>query len=130
MKRFATCLMALMAAAAFEGAAVVQAADAFPAYYIKFRQTKLPYESCPTNALNAANKLGLANKIIDAFGAGGTAPNVRAYILCIRLPKAGPCEKDGASVVFNSAGLNTVDAKAMLDKLDKTFGDAVLTDCN
>jgi hypothetical protein len=130
MKRLATCLIALTAATALDAAGFVNSAAAFPAYYLRFRTTKLPYSSCPTDAKNTVNTLGLANKVIDSFGAGGTTPSVRGYILCIRIPKAGPCGKDGATVVFNSASENDADAKSFLDKLDKTFGNAVLIDCN
>lgn len=130
MKRLAIGLIVLTAAMAIDATGLVRPAAAYPAYYLRFRQTKLPYNSCPTNAKQTVNTLGLANKIIDSFGAGGTTPTVRAYILCTRIPKGGPCGKDGATVVFNSAGDNTDDAKTILDKLDKTFGDAVLIDCN
>jgi len=80
MKRLATCLIALTAATALDAAGFVNSAAAFPAYYLRFRTTKLPYSSCPTDAKNTVNKVGLANKVIDTFGASGTTPGVRGYI--------------------------------------------------
>jgi hypothetical protein len=130
MKRLATSLFALIAVTAFNAATFIQpAAAATPAYYFKFRKTKQPYDSCPETAKITINKFRLGNKNFHEFGAGGSTRNAYAYILCVRLPKDGPCGKDGAMVIFNATSARAADAKRMMDILDKAFGDTALTDC-
>jgi hypothetical protein len=132
MKATSTLAACLLAGAVAVGEAVVipPVAEAFPAYFFKFRKTRLPFSACPQDAHRTVRALGLQNAGFDPFGAGGTTPTVRGVILCIRLPGAGPCRgQDGATVVFNSAGDNDADAKSILDRMDREFGDGVLIDC-
>jgi hypothetical protein len=130
MKILGTYLFLLIGAMAFEEVVFIQPADAFPAYFFKFRKTRLPFDSCPRDARHTVEVLGLENKIVEPFGAGGTTATVRAFILCTRIPRGGPCEgQDGATVIFMSAGDNGPDATTMLDKMDATFGDSILIDC-
>jgi hypothetical protein len=130
MKISALATFLAIGAMGLEGAAFVSPAAAFPAYYFKFRQTRLPYDSCPSDAKRTVSALGLQNNSTAPYGAGGTTNTVRAYILCTRIAKGGPCGRDGATVVFMSAGDNGPDATALLDRMDSTFGNSVLIDCN
>jgi hypothetical protein len=110
---------------------VSQIATAYPALWLNFRQTRLPYNYCIQDADRTVRSLGLQNLVIDSFGRGGTTNTVRAYILCVRRQGNGPCPRtDGATVVFTSAGDNDNDAKALLAQMDQRFGNGVLIDCN
>jgi len=50
---------------------------------------------------------------------------------CIRLPRAGPCNGDGATlVIFVASQQSGEDAQNLLARLDSAFGNPVLFDCN
>jgi hypothetical protein len=102
-----------------------------PAMYLRFRQLSLPPRYCLQKAADVVRNAGLANTASDAVGSGGTLGTARAAITCVRLPNAGPCGGDGATVMFIAASnQDAAEANALLDRLDTSFGSPVLFDCN
>jgi hypothetical protein len=78
----------------------------------------------PAVGLTVTNDLGFA--IV-----GITPGAVHAAIICTTIPGAGPCPgQDGAVATFISTSFPGPDAKAMLDRMVATFGDAVQIDCS
>ena len=106
-------------------------AHAFPALYLERTQLRIPIGQCPGAAFEAVKAAGLTQPIKDSEGAGGTTPTARATIRCVRLPRAGPCNRDGATAVFIAASdMNFDDAKRIVQRMNKALGDPVLFDCN
>lgn len=101
-----------------------------PAMYFRTRQTRIGPSSCLQSAKDAVRKAGLINATSDAFGSGGTEGTARAAITCVTLPDAGPCDGDGATVIFMVASSKDAsEATSLLDRLDTGFGNPVLFDC-
>ena len=130
MKILRTCLLALVGAIVFDGVVFVESAAAQPAFFFNTHKTRLPHDHCMRDAKRTVRAVGLKAGAELAFGIGGTTSTVNAFIVCTRLPGAGPCPRtDGAVVTFISTSFPGPDAKAMLDKMVSTFGDGVLFDC-
>jgi hypothetical protein len=110
-------------------------AIAYPAAYFRSRQLRIPASLCLNAAKSAVQKAGLANVVNGGNYSGGTTPDTRAFIVCVTLPKAGPCPniakyRDGATAVFVAAGNKNDEALNLTSVLDTKFGDPVLIDCS
>lgn len=110
-------------------------ASAYPAAYFSTRQLRVPPAFCLSSAKNAVKHAGLANISSGSTYTGGTTNTARAFIVCVSLPKAGPCPnnasaKDGATAVFVAAGDNYDETKNLTSVLDTQLGNPVLIDCN
>jgi 3-oxoacyl-[acyl-carrier-protein] synthase III len=86
----------------------------------------VPVPSCVNAARQALQKSGIGNLSSDSMSVGGTTATTRGYIVCVRLPKAGACNGDGATAVIVTAG---DDAKALRDKINVNFAIPHLIDC-
>jgi hypothetical protein len=102
------------------------AAASYPASYFTTRTMTVPVPSCMNAAGDAVSASGLSGITASDIATGGHTATTRGYILCVRLPKAGACNGDGATAVLVTAG---ADAKALLDKMDKKLKTPVLIDC-
>ena len=110
-------------------------ASAYPAAYFRTRQLRIPPALCLSEAQNAVKQAKLANISSGSTYSVGTTNTVRAFIVCVPLPKAGPCPnnvsaKDGATAVIVAAGNNDDETKNILSVLDTKLGNPVLIDCN
>lgn len=115
---------------ALECEEICDSARVHPAMYFRVRRTRLSPNSCLRTAENAVRDAGLINTTSDAFGSGGTAGTARAAITCVTLPDAGPCDGDGATVMFMAASSKDAsEATSLLDRLDAGFGDPQVFDC-
>src|SRR5262245_66512889 len=92
------------------------AAASYPPSYWTTRTMTVPVPSCLNAAKDAVSASGLSGVTSSNVAAGGHTPTTRGYIICVRLPKAGACNGDGATAVLVTAGS---DAKALLETLDK-----------
>ncbi|HAX75243.1 MAG TPA: hypothetical protein DCY88_05255 [Cyanobacteria bacterium UBA11372] len=112
-----------------------QPASAYPAAYFRTRQLRIPPALCQSEAQDAVKQAGLANISNGSTYSGGTTNTARAFIVCVSLPKAGPCPnnvsaKDGATAVMVAAGDNSDETKNLISVLDTKLGNPVLIDCN
>jgi hypothetical protein len=110
-------------------------ASAYPAAYFRTRQLRVPPALCLSSAQGAVKQAGLANNSSGSNYNGGTTNTARAFIVCVPLPKAGPCPnnasaKDGATAVIVAAGDNNEETKNLISVLDTKLGNPVLIDCN
>jgi hypothetical protein len=104
-------------------------ASAYPALYFKFRKLRIPPSACVAKAKDIVN--GLQDVGSNSYSSGGHTDTARVFVNCTTLPKAGPCNGDGASVMIVVASdKSTEDATTLLDRLDRSFGNPVLIDCN
>jgi hypothetical protein len=101
-------------------------AAGYPASYWTTRTMTVPVASCLNAAGKAVSASGLSGINATGMATGGHTATTRGYIVCIRLPKDGACNGDGATAVLVTAG---ADAKALLDKMDKNLKSPVLIDC-
>jgi hypothetical protein len=81
---------------------------------------------CVNAAGKAVSASGLSGITATGMATGGHTATTRGYIVCIRLPKAGACNGDGATAVLVTAGS---DAKALLDTINKNLKTPVMIDC-
>ncbi|HJZ73885.1 MAG TPA: hypothetical protein VKE51_19235 [Vicinamibacterales bacterium] len=102
------------------------AAASYPASYWTTRTMTVPVPSCLNAASKAVTATGLSGVTSSETATGGHTATTRGYIICVRLPKAGACNGDGATAVLVTAGS---DAKVLLDKLDKNLKTPTLIDC-
>jgi hypothetical protein len=110
-------------------------AVAYPATFFRIRQLKIPASLCLNDTKIAIQKAGLANISSGTIYTTGTTSNSRGLVICVTLPKAGPCPnltkyKDGATAIFMAAGSDTDETKNLAALLDTKFGDPVLFDCS
>lgn len=132
MKILRTCLFAfaLIGAIAFDGVVFVKPAAAQPAFFLNTHKTRLPFDHCMRDARRTVRDVGLRVTADTGFAIGGITATAHAFIICTRLPRAGPCPgQDGAVVTLTSASFPGPDAKAMLDRMVSAFGDGILFDC-
>ena len=101
-------------------------ADGYQASYWTTRTMTVPVGSCLNAAGKAVSASGLSGITSANMATGGHTPTTRGYIVCVRLPKAGACNGDGATAVLVTAGS---DAKVLLDKMVKNLKSPVLIDC-
>ena len=108
-----------------------ETANAFPALWLDRKQLRIPMGHCAGAAFEAVKKVGLREANQDAEGAGGTTASIRGTIRCVRLPRAGPCNADGATAVFIATSDRSLqDAKDIVQRMSRALGDPVLFDCN
>src|SRR5262249_4833670 len=88
------------------------AAASYPASYWPTGTSAVPGASRRNPARRAVAATGLAGVTSTDSATGGPAATTRGYIICVRLPKAGACNGDGATAVLVTAGS---DAKVLLD---------------
>jgi hypothetical protein len=109
--------------------AFILPASAYPALYFKFRKLRIPPNACISKAKDIVN--GLQDVGSNSYSSGGHTDTARVFVNCTTLPKAGPCNGDGASVMIVVASdKSTEDATTLLERLDRSFGNPVLIDCN
>jgi hypothetical protein len=86
----------------------------------------VPVPMCVNAAGKALAASGISSITKDAMSTGGYTPTTRGYIVCVRLPRAGSCNGDGATAVLVTAGS---DAKALIDTINTNLKSPVLIDC-
>jgi hypothetical protein len=101
-------------------------AAGYPASYWTTRTMTLPVAMCVNAAGKAVSASGLSGITATGMATGGHTATTRGYIVCIRLPKAGACNGDGATAVLVTADS---DAKALLDTINKNLKTPVMIDC-
>jgi hypothetical protein len=101
-------------------------AAGYPASYWTTRNMTVPVASCMNAAGQAVSASGLSGITTSDTATGGHTSTTRGYIICVRLPKAGACNGDGATAVIVTAGS---DAKTLLDTMNKKLKTPVLIDC-
>jgi hypothetical protein len=105
--------------------------SATPAMYYNYRPLRITPSGCVSQARATARAVGLKNVGDYKLGSGGITSTARASIHCTTLPRSGPCNRDGASVMFIVASDRSGDdAQALLRQIDANFGDPILFDCN
>jgi hypothetical protein len=111
--------------------APIDVAVAYPALWMERQQLRIPFDNCANAAFGAVQAAGLQSPGEDTEDAGGTTPTARGAIKCVRLPKVGPCGRDGATAVYIAASDKDLDeAKSIVRKMRTGLGDPVLIDCN
>ena len=101
-------------------------AESYPASYWTTKSMRVPVGSCVAAANKAIHAAGLVDITKSETATGGHTATTRGYIVCIRLPKAGDCQGDGATAVIVTAGN---DAKVLKDKIHDSLKVPVLIDC-
>jgi len=122
----ASALVLIVAAALYLVGVSPAHAYVYPASYWTTKTMTVPVPSCVNAARQALQKSGIGNLSSDSMSVGGTTPTTRGYIVCVRLPKAGACNGDGATAVIVTAG---DDAKTLRDKIAANFAIPHLIDC-
>jgi hypothetical protein len=102
-----------------------------PRQHIQTRTLRIPRSGCTPLVANAASRVGLTSRTTGPDGVQGNTPTAVAALLCVTLPRAGPCERDGASLLIAVAsGESLSDARTLAQRLDQAVGNPVLIDCN
>jgi hypothetical protein len=128
-----TCLIGLMTGAMMcDPVMFIKPANAdAPALFFDTHKTRLPHASCIRDARRTMREVGLAVHTNLDFAVGGSVGNTNVMIFCTFIPRGGPCPgQDGAVVTMISTSPPGPEAGDMLKRLQKSFGNAVLFDCN
>src|SRR5262245_457689 len=75
-------------------------AAGYPASYWTTRTMTVPVPVCMNAVSKAVSASGLSGISATDMVTGGHTPTTRGYITCVRLPKAGACNGDGATAVL------------------------------